>query len=157
MNKRKLDNLFKQARVVAENSPDAETQVGCLLVSKSSGAVLGSGYNGFIRGANDKALPSCRPEKYEYITHSEANLIYHCARHGIAMCNCFVIVTLSPCKICMRALYQSGITEIYFDDEYKDFNKQISMKDIQVDTEELFGYTKIKLSPKRFRYEGSSV
>ena len=88
MKLKKLENYYKQALVVAEMSPDAETKVGSLLINSTTGAVLGSGYNGFARGANDDAIPNTRPEKHNYVIHSEANLIYNSARHGIVTEGC---------------------------------------------------------------------
>lgn len=148
MKLKKLNNYFKQAQVVAENSPDKETKVGSLLVNKRTGAVVASGFNGFIRKANDNKLPKTRPEKYNYIIHAEQNTIYNCARHGINTDDCFLVVTLSPCINCMRACFQSGIDIIYFKDEYRDFKNQLSMSDLNINLEKIDVYTKIKLSPK---------
>ena len=144
----KLDNLFKQARVVAENSHDTETQVGSLLIHSNTGAILSSGYNGFIRGCNDNALPTTRPDKHFYIIHSEINLLLNSARHGIATEGCFVVCTMSPCKSCLRALWQSGISTIYFQDKYRDFDHQISMKDLQINLQKVGKYYRIDLEAK---------
>ena len=141
-----LSNLFKQARVVAENSHDSETQVGALLIKENTGAVVASGYNGFIRGANDMILPKTRPGKYPYIIHAEQNLLLNCARHGIMTEGCFMVVTLSPCSQCMRMAWQSGITKIYFDDEYRDFKEQLKMHDLNVWVGKVGSKTIIELS-----------
>lgn len=118
---------------IAERSHDAETQVGAVLINNASGAIVATGYNGFVRGANDAILPNTRPDKYEYILHAEQNLIANSARHGISMDNCSLVCTLSPCKLCMRMLLNCGITKVIAKDLYKDFNEITQMQDIQVE------------------------
>lgn len=130
MKLKKIQNYHKQACVIAELSPDAETQVGALLIHTLTGAVLSSGYNGFLRGAPDQLLPKTRPDKHNFILHAEKNLIYNCARHGISMSDCYVFCTLSPCMDCLRALYQSGITRVVFKDEYRDFSRESQILDL---------------------------
>jgi dCMP deaminase len=148
MKLKKLENYMKQAEVVALNSPDAETKVGALLVHKESGAILQASYNGFVRKVSDHLLPNTRPEKYKYIQHSEVNLIYSCARHGVSMENTEVVVTLSPCSNCLRAMYQTGVKTIYFKDKYRDFDDQITMKDLKINLSQIGRYHKIELEPK---------
>lgn len=139
---------MRRAQVVSEDSPDAETQVGAVLVHGDTGAVLASGFNGFIRGADDDNLPNTRPEKYPYMVHAETNLVYNCARHGVSTEGCFVVCTLSPCVNCLRAVYQCGITEVYFRDTYRDFGKNIAMQDLDLILTQVGKYTKITLRPK---------
>lgn len=128
----KLENYMDMANVVALRSHDAETQVGAILVNNDSGAIIATGYNGFVRGADDASLPNTRPDKYEYILHAEQNLIANCARHGISMENCTLICTLSPCKHCMRMMFNCGITKVVVQDLYRDFQDIVGMKDIKV-------------------------
>lgn len=125
-------NYLEQAKVIAENSHDSETQVGAMLIHSKTGAVLSQGYNGFVRGAPDDILPRTRPGKYEYMVHAEQNLLMNCARHGISTDECFVVCTMSPCVLCMRLLWQAGIRKIYCLELYKDFKKILEMKDVKV-------------------------
>lgn len=144
----KLSNYFRQAEVVAENSPDAQTKVGVLIVDKEDGAIIMSSWNGFIRGANDSVLPKTRPAKYEVMQHAEQNAICLCAKRGNATNNCFAVVTLSPCKDCMRTLWQSGISTIYFKDKYKDFDDQLKMLDLDIELTKVGNFYKIELGVK---------
>lgn len=132
MKLKKLDNYYKQAVTIADMSPDEQTKVGALLINGKTGAVLGSGYNGFIRGACDHKLPKTRPDKYPYMVHAEANLLCNSARHGISTDDCFVFCTLSPCVNCLRLLYQAGISVVYFKDKYSDFDTNLNMLDIEI-------------------------
>ena len=148
MNLKKILNYHKQAAVIAEMSPDAQTQVGALLVNSKTGAVLSSGFNGFVRKAPDQNLPKTRPDKYQYMVHAEANLIYNCARHGISTDECFVYCTLSPCVNCCRAIYQCGITTVVFKDKYSDFDKQAEMLDLTWTLTSIGEFTIMELKPR---------
>jgi dCMP deaminase len=128
----KLKNYMDMAEVCSHRSHDSETKVGAVLVNNASGAIVATGYNGFVRGAPDGILPNTRPEKYEYILHAEQNLIANCARHGISMENCMLVCTLSPCKSCMRMLVNCGITKVVAKDLYKDFDAILKMQDIKI-------------------------
>lgn len=123
------------AQTIAQRSHDAETKVGAVLVNNTSGAIVATGYNGFVRGAPDDILPNTRPDKYEYIVHAEQNLICNSAKHGISMNNCSLVCTLSPCKLCMRMLLNCGIAKVIAKDLYKDFNDILQMQDIKVEVE----------------------
>lgn len=132
MRQSKIQNYMEIAEVVSKRSHDSETKVGAVLVNNESGAIIATGYNGFVRNAPDSVLPTTRPDKYEYIIHAEQNLIANCARHGISMDNCTLVCTLSPCKLCMRILYNCGITKVIVRDLYKDFQDIRDMKDIDI-------------------------
>lgn len=128
----KHEMYMQVAEVAAKRSHDSQTQVGAVLVKNDSGAIIATGCNGFIRGANDAQLPTTRPEKYKYIIHAEENLICNCSKHGIAMENCTLYCTLSPCVRCMRLLWQCGITSIIVKDLYKDVEEIKNMSDISL-------------------------
>jgi len=138
MKLKKLESYYKQALAIADQSPDEQTKVAALLIKNKTGAVVSSGYNGFIRGGSDDVLPKTRPDKYKYIIHAEANLICNCAIHGISSDECFVFCTLSPCVNCSRLLYQSNIKQIYFKEMYRDFEKNKNMKDIDINIESIY-------------------
>lgn len=129
----KNQNYMDIASTIALRSHDAETKVGAVLVNNASGAIIATGFNGFVRGADDAILPNTRPDKYEYIVHAEQNLICNSAKHGISMNNCSLVCTLSPCKLCMRMLLNCGITKVIAKDLYKDFNEILKMQDIKVE------------------------
>lgn len=121
------------AQITAQRSHDSETKVGAVLVSNKSKALLATGFNGFVRGAPDKLLPSTRPEKYKFIVHSEENLVANCARHGISMDDCTLYCTHSPCVKCMRLIFQCGITQVVVKEKYRDFEDLKKMQDIEIE------------------------
>lgn len=128
----KLQTYMDVADVVKARSHDAETQVGAVLVNNKTGAIMATGFNGFVRGANDAQLPNRRPDKHDYMIHAEVNLICNCARHAISTADCTLICTMSPCVDCMRQAFQAGITKVVAKELYKDFQQILGMKDIVV-------------------------
>lgn len=119
-----------------KESDDAEKQVAACLLN---GRIIET--NTFVRGA--VGLPNTRPDKYEFIIHAEANLVYSAAKFGIPLNNEVVVCTLSPCQNCIRTMFQAGIREIYYKETYRAHNP--NMRDIKV-TEESFGpYVKMRL------------
>lgn len=129
---KKLQSWDRMAMAVANNSHDIETKVGALLIHSKTGALLSTGFNGFIRGADDKSLPNTRPDKYPYMVHAETNLIFNCARHGVSTNDCILYCTLSPCVNCARAIWQAGISEVYFKEKYRDFDINCNMQDLDL-------------------------
>lgn len=125
------------ARTIAKESHDSETKVGAILINYNTGAILATGYNGFVRSAPDEILPTTRPDKYKYIVHAEQNLICNCARHGISMNSCIVVCTMSPCEMCMRLLWQCGIKEVFCESLYRDVESLIKAKDFDVSISDL--------------------
>lgn len=113
------------AETVAERSHDAETQVGSVLVKAINNTIVSTGFNGFIAGAPDDKLPNTRPDKYEYVQHSELNLIANCAKNGISTDNCYVVCTMSPCAKCTRLLVNSGIRKVIAKELYSDFLTEV--------------------------------
>ena len=128
----KIQNYMDIVETVAQRSHDVETKVGSVLIRASNNTLVSTGFNGFIAGAPDESLPSSRPEKYEYIQHSELNLIANCAKNGVSTDGCYVVCTMSPCKQCTRLLVNAGIRKVIAKNLYKDFNDVMFMKDLDV-------------------------
>ena len=130
------------AEAVSLRSHDVETKVGAILVKTDTGMVVATGHNGFVRGAPDKRLPKTRPDKYEYMVHAEENLLAHCAKSGISMDDCTLIITLSPCQKCLRLMWQAGVSKVICRDIYRDHC--IDMKDLNItETKTKEGYIEL--------------
>ena len=136
------------AKTIAQFSPDQQTKVGAVLMKKDSGAIIAQSYNGFVRSAPDLTLPKTRPEKYQYMIHSEMNLLLNCARHGISMENCFVVVTHTPCADCSRFLFQAGIDTVVAEKHYH-LCDNIKLNDLHITAKPLkdTGYTILRYNP----------
>lgn len=148
-NEKRLMKYESRLHAIKSNSHDSETQVAAILIDPKTGAVIAEGYNGFIRGGSDDKLPNKRPEKYPYMVHAEINLICNAVRSGVCTDEKVLFCTLSPCVNCARTLYQAGINNIYFIEEYRDFNNQKNMLDLQLDVEKVGKYYKLTTSPRK--------
>jgi dCMP deaminase len=143
----KLETYMKIAHAVKEMSSDDETQVGAVMLS-SENRIIASSFNGFLRGADDNALPRTRPGKYEFIQHAERNLLYNCAYEGIRTKDTTIICTLSPCLDCLRACYQSGVKTIIFDRLYSSCSANgfyETLADVTVVKTQIGKYTKLNM------------
>ena len=102
-------------------SKDPNTQVGACIVSEDN-KILSMGYNGFPIGCSDEEFPWEREgdmieSKYAYVTHSELNAILN--YRGGSLKGAKLYVSLFPCNEYAKAIIQSGIkTVIYDDDKY---------------------------------------
>lgn len=102
------DYYMRVARVIAEASKDAETQVGAVAVL--DGRIKLTGYNGPPMGVHDRPERLCRPGKYPWMSHAEQNIIAFAARDGVRMEGCTLYVTHPPCSNCARSIIQAGFT-----------------------------------------------
>lgn len=149
LSEKKILSYLRRADVVAENSPDAETKVGSVLVSKKTLSVVSEGYNGFVRGTNDDVIPKTRPKKYDYVIHAEANLLANAARNGVRTDDTFIVQTISPCVSCARLLYQAGIDTIFYRGWYKGSDKIKEYGDLILEFTKYENCTKIIIKPNK--------
>ena len=118
------------AHLSAMRSKDPSTQVGAVIVDQEH-KVVGIGYNGLPIGCSDDEFPWDREggmleTKYAFVVHAELNAILNSTRnlHG-----CTLYVSLFPCNECAKAIIQSGIREIvYEDDKYATADNVIASK-----------------------------
>ncbi|MEG0367293.1 MAG: dCMP deaminase family protein [Coprobacillus sp.] len=111
------------AKLSAFRSKDPNTQVGACIVTPEN-KIVGVGYNGLPWGCEDSEFPWDNREgemydtKYPYVVHAELNAILNSTQKLSA---CRIYVSLFPCHECVKAIIQSGIKEIiYEDDKYND-------------------------------------
>lgn len=118
------------AHLSAMRSKDPSTQVGAVIVDQEH-KVVGIGYNGLPIGCSDDEFPWNREggmleTKYAFVVHAELNAILNSTRdlHG-----CTLYVSLFPCNECAKAIIQSGIRKIvYEDDKYAAADNVIASK-----------------------------
>ena len=118
------------AHLSAMRSKDPSTQVGAVIVDQEH-KVVGIGYNGLPIGCSDDEFPWDREggmleTKYAFVVHAELNAILNSTRdlHG-----CTLYVSLFPCNECAKAIIQSGIRKIvYEDDRYAAADNVIASK-----------------------------
>ena len=95
-------------------SKDPSTQVGAVAVS-DNGLILSEGWNGFPRGIRDtQGRLGDRQTKYDYMVHSEKNLIYNATYNGVSLLNSNLYVYGLPvCSECAKGVIQVGIKSVY--------------------------------------------
>lgn len=115
------------AKLSSKRSKDPNTQVGCCIVNEDK-KIVGVGYNGMPRNCNDLDFPwniregKLQDTKYAYVVHAELNAILNSIS---SLKGCTLYVSLFPCNECVKAIIQSGIKEIVYEDnkyEGKDFD-----------------------------------
>ena len=102
------------AEAVAKKSKDPSTQVGCILVS-SDNRIVSAGYNGFIRGCDEKYMTFEKPAKDMITVHAEMNALIF-AKCDLTGARAYM--THASCENCLKHLLQAGVREIV----YKNFD-----------------------------------
>ena len=104
------------AHIISRRSYDPRHQVGAVVVSSDNTQVLAIGYNGNYKGGPN-AAESLNPGQSGMI-HAEINALlkmdYNNPKDKI------LYVTLSPCRMCAKAIVNAGIKKVYYDEEYRD-------------------------------------
>ena len=124
------DYFMGLAHLSAMRSKDPNTQVGAVIVDENN-RVVSIGYNGMPFGCNDDVFPWVREgefldTKYPYVVHAELNAILNAPR---PVRGCCLYVSLFPCNECAKAIIQSGIKKIvYEDDKYAMTNETQASK-----------------------------
>jgi dCMP deaminase len=140
MKSSRLRAHLKAAQIYAELSHATRLKVGALIIKDDR--PISVGYNGMPSGASnicenttvngDVIHVTTKPE----VIHAEKNAIAFAAKNGTATKGCTLVITHSPCFDCATLILQSGITAVYYDEEYRDtsgiefLNKFIKCKKI---------------------------
>ena len=112
------DTFIEICKVVSQRSKDPHTKVGAVLVRNN--CILSTGYNGDPRNFRYKFNWNSS-EKYDYVIHAEMNAIANACYNGTQVKDGIIYLTHSPCNKCILQLIQFGIKEVYYLEEYKDF------------------------------------
>ncbi len=106
------------AHLSALRSKDPNTQVGACIVNDDN-IIVGMGYNGLPKGCSDDEFPwgnigEALDTKYAFVVHAELNAILN---SYTSLKDCTIYVSLFPCNECAKAIIQSGITKIIYEDD----------------------------------------
>lgn len=120
------------AKEISKLSHANRRKVGAILVKK--GNIISFGFNGTAAGFDnacehgDESIVSTESgpnndlvgtTKRE-VLHAESNAITKCAKGKISSKKSTLYVTLSPCYECAKLIIQSGISKVYYSEEYRD-------------------------------------
>ncbi|MAG27597.1 deoxycytidylate deaminase [Candidatus Pacearchaeota archaeon] len=104
------------AHSIARRSVDPRHKVGAIVVTSDNTQVLAIGYNGDQRGGPNE-VESLTPGESGML-HAEINALlkmdYNNPKDKI------MYVTLSPCRMCCKALVNAGIKQVIYDEDYRD-------------------------------------
>ena len=104
------------AHAIARRSYDPRHQVGAVIVTEDNCQVLAVGYNGnYANGPN--SVESSEPGKSGMI-HAEINALIKLDYNNPKEKKLYL--TLSPCKMCAKAIINSGIKTVVFADTYRE-------------------------------------
>lgn len=110
------------ALMTSLRSKDPDRKVGAVIVSKDN-RILSTGYNGAPLGISDEEMPWTKvgdtlKTKYAYVVHAELNAILGYNNDKSLLKGAKIYTTLFPCNECMKAIIQSGITEVVYLDNH---------------------------------------
>ncbi len=106
---------MKTAVLVSELSYCERRQVGSVLVKNDN--IISYGYNGTPVGW-DNICEDNNNTTYDYVLHSESNLLMKLAKSGESSDDASLFVTTIPCIHCAKLIAQAGIKEVYYLDDY---------------------------------------
>ena len=135
---------MKTAETFAELSHARRLHVGAIIVKDDR--IISIGYNGMPAGWDNNCEYEVLPEHHgEEITlktrpevlHAESNAIAKLAKSSESGLDASLFVTHAPCMDCAKLIYQSGISNVYYRDSYRDmagvdFLKQSGIKIEQI-------------------------
>ena len=107
---------MKFAHTISLRSCDPRHQVGAVVVTEDNTQVLAVGYNGNHSGGPNQ-VESNEPGASGML-HAEINALlktdYNNPKKKI------LYVTLSPCRMCAKAMINAGIKKVVYHQEYRD-------------------------------------
>ena len=121
-----LGAYMKTARVFAELSSSRRKQVGAVVVKDDR--IISIGYNGMPSGwDNDCEVMSYTDFTGTVVTktkaevlHAESNAIAKLAKSTESGDGASMFITCSPCIECAKMIFQSGIKEVFYSEDYRD-------------------------------------
>lgn len=116
------------AKVFAELSHARRLHVGAIIVKQDR--IISIGYNGMPSGwdnvcedeikGSSGGLPMSKLVTKPEVLHAETNAIAKLARSTESGEDAVMFITHSPCIECAKLIYQSGIKEVYYEQDYRD-------------------------------------
>ena len=119
-----LGTYMKVAHLFAEHSSAKRKKVGAVIVKDDR--IISIGYNGMPAGWDNECEDALHDNyggtalvtKSE-VLHAESNAIAKLAKSTESGEGATMFVTCAPCLDCAKLIYQSGITEVYYAEDYR--------------------------------------
>ena len=121
MKQKYVDLYMDWARRTAELSHAQRRHVGAVIVKDDT--VISYGYNGMPAGWDNNCediLEDGTTKTKPEVLHAESNAIAKLARSHNSGAGADIFVTTAPCLDCAKLIYQSGISRVWYSDQYRD-------------------------------------
>lgn len=125
----KIATYLNVANVISERSTCQRAKVGAVITQNDR--IVSTGHNGLafmMKDAHD-ICTDCDINSPCHAIHAEANAIYAAAKEGIKLEGAILYCTYSPCQKCAEAIFQAGISRVYYLIEYRDRNPLVWLKE----------------------------
>lgn len=104
------------AQSISKRSYDPRHQVGAVIVTGDNTQVLSVGYNGNYSGGPNEVESEVPGESG--MLHAEINALLKMDYNNPKKKKLYL--TLSPCRMCAKAIVNSGIGEVMYAEKYRD-------------------------------------
>ena len=155
---------MQAAGVYAQLSTARRLQVGCVIVKDNT--IIGIGYNGMPSGWNNNCEETeyILKEECQYtsedmilngftetahgwsklhskaeVLHAETNAIAKVSRSTNSSEGASIFITHAPCLECAKIIYQAGIKEVYYQQNYRSMVGIEFLKKCDIDVQQVEG------------------
>ena len=125
MKQKFVDAYMEVAKIFANLSTAKRLQVGAIVVKDDR--IISIGYNGMPSGWDNCCEDVVRQDEVGHsvlkskpeVLHAEANALMKLASSNESGKGATLFCTHAPCIDCAKLIYQSGITTVYYEIEYR--------------------------------------
>lgn len=121
------------AHSIAKRSYDPRFQVGAVVVTNDNSQVLAVGYNGNYAGGPNEVESEVPGESG--MLHAEINALLKMDYNNPK--NKKLYLTLSPCRMCSKAIINGGIKEVIYAESYRDLSGVELLKESGIEVRHL--------------------
>lgn len=126
MKQKFIDLYMDWAKRLSQLSHARRLQVGAVIVKDDT--VISYGYNGMPSGWDNNCEEECKWPNGDIVglitksevLHAESNAISKLARSHNSGAGADIFITHSPCLECAKLIYQSGISRVFYSQDYRD-------------------------------------
>ena len=134
---------MKTAQLFADCSTARRLHVGAIVVKDDR--IISIGYNGMPSGWDNNCEDevwnvhdtSCTLRTKSEVLHAESNAISKLARSSESGNGASMFITHSPCLDCAKLIYQSGITKVYYGQQYRSLDGVEFLKKCNIGIEQI--------------------
>ena len=120
-----IDAYMEVVKIFAHLSSAKRLQVGAIVVKDDR--IISIGYNGMPSGWDNCCEEVVRQDEMGHsvlkskpeVLHAETNALAKLARSSESGEGATMFITHAPCLNCAKLIYQSGISTVYYETEYR--------------------------------------